>query len=246
VYIFLGSATGIASCDLSAGCTPNATISGVATDDYLGASVTIGGDLNGDGYDDVLIGSQYAEGYKGRVYIFNGSASGISNCDLSAGCTASSMVTGSAGQYLGYAVYGAGDVNNDGYEDIVVGGWRAGDGGVAIVLNGSASGISCDLSSDCVVGSVAHPGATITGAENYSLGGSVVCAGDVNRDTYSDIAIGAIGANTGTGQAYVFTGSATGISNCNFVTGCMPNTLLSGDATENAFGVVHDIGPDLY
>jgi hypothetical protein len=98
---------------------------GEQTTAYLGRSVAGAGDVNGDGYDDVLIGSP---GYDltasatldvGRVYLYLGSASGL---DLSP----SWLFTGTqASQSVGVSVAGIRDVNGDGYDDIAVGssGW---------------------------------------------------------------------------------------------------------------------------
>jgi hypothetical protein len=176
-YVFLGSVRGISNCDLSAGCVPATTMSTGAEGDYLGRSVSGAGDVNGDGYDDILVSAYFAEERKGRAYVFLGSESGIGDCDLSADspCTPPATITGAVayshpiqGNQLGSTVSRAGDVNGDGYDDIIVGAlgvddWR----GQAYILHGSKDGINnCDLST-CA------PNTTLTGEKADDRFGSV-------------------------------------------------------------------------
>jgi hypothetical protein len=228
-YVFLGSAGGIGDCDLSADppCTPHATITGAGESEWLGTSVSYAGDVNGDGYDDIIVGAPVhdvgAEGSVGQAYLFHGSESGIPNCDLSADppCTPHATITGVAGNdFLGGSVSGAGDVNGDGFDDIVVGAPYAngvfGDDGQAYVFHGSENGVieegsECRLSGDppCPVE------VTITGqGQWYDLGLSVRAAGDVNGDGYGDILVGEPNYSVvvAEGRAYIFYGSPDGIT----------------------------------
>ncbi|MBM4365498.1 MAG: VCBS repeat-containing protein, partial [Deltaproteobacteria bacterium] len=180
---------------------------GTTSSSYLGWSVAGAGDVNGDGYDDVIVGAPYYSSYTGRAYVYHGSSSGLSY-------TASTTITGgSTSYYLGYAVDGAGDVNGDGYDDIIVGAYYYGSGyGAAYIHHGSSSGISSSASR------------TITGSSGYRLGQSVAGAGDVNGDGYDDVIIGAPGYSTYTGRAYVHHGSSSGIASSS-------TTTLTGSST---------------
>jgi hypothetical protein len=74
--------------------------------------------VNGDGYADVIVGAPYydnGETDEGRAYVYHGSSSGLS---ATANWTAESN---QASAYFGYSVSTAGDVNGDGYADVIVG-----------------------------------------------------------------------------------------------------------------------------
>ena len=236
-YVFLGSATGIADCDLSApgACTSlNATITGETADGSLGSSVSTAGDVNGDGFDDVIVGARYVNSITGAAYIFLGSAGGIADCDL-ATCTADTTIQGeTGGGYPGGDAFGtvsaAGDVNADGYNDVIVGAGQPGDAGpgyVALFL-GSENGISdCDLATctpDARITGEADP----TGSLEYTSE-----AGDVNGDGYADILIA--DGFVDLGKAYLFLGSENGISDCDLGEGCTADTTLAGGPGINKF-----------
>jgi hypothetical protein len=166
-------------------------------------------DVNGDGYADVVIGASSYQNSTGRVYVYLGSASGLP-------ASPSLTLTGPAGasvQEFGSSVSGAGDVNGDGYGDVVV---SASSTGVAYLYLGSATGLSGV--SPLQVG----PGA----GRMLTLAAG---AGDVNGDGYADIIGSWIAAGGGTGSAYLFAGSAAGVS-------IAPPTLLRGGSTDTFFG----------
>ncbi len=81
-------------------------------------SVASAGDVNGDGYSDVIVGAYvYDNGQsdEGAAFIYHGSSSGLSTT------AASQLEANQVSAYLGYSVASAGDVNGDGYSDVIVG-----------------------------------------------------------------------------------------------------------------------------
>ncbi|MDO9042258.1 MAG: integrin alpha, partial [Desulfocapsaceae bacterium] len=171
----------------------------------FGGSVSTAGDVNGDGYSDVIVGaSGYDSGQsnEGRTFVYHGSATGLAT---TAAWTAESD---QAEAYFGWSVSTAGDVNGDGYSDVIVGarGYSNGEAneGRAFVYHGSATGLS--------------PTAAWTAESDQayaSFGSSVSTAGDVNGDGYSDIIVGAYAYDyslTDEGRAFVYHGSATGLA----------------------------------
>ena len=103
------------------------------------------GDVNGDGFADVIVGAQlYDAGQsdEGAAFVFHGSASGIA--DGNPLTAAAQLESNQASADFGRFVAGAGDVNGDGFADVIVGAqlYDAGqsDEGAAFVFHGSASG----------------------------------------------------------------------------------------------------------
>lgn len=171
---------------------PDVTLTGASTGDRFGFSVSCAGDVNGDGFDDVIVGaSGYNSGtFQGRAYIYFGGSSMNSTADVT-------MTGGAALNYFGESVSGAGDFNNDGYDDVIVGanGYNTNQGRVYLYLGSNSMNNISDL--------------TITGISvgDY-FGNSVSYAGDVNADGYDDIIIGAKGRNTFEGEAYIYYGGS--------------------------------------
>jgi hypothetical protein len=198
-FVYHGSATGI---------NPVAAtfIESNQAGAQLGFSVACAGDVNGDGYSDVIVGAwlyDNPEVNEGAAFIYHGSASGINSI-------ATTLVeSNQAASNFGISVAGAGDVNGDGYSDVIVGAEDYDDGqsdeGVVFIYHGSAGGINTT--------------AAALLQENLTLsqfGFSVSCAGDVNGDGYSDVIVGAYLYNNGQineGVAFVYHGSVTGINN---------------------------------
>ena len=178
----------------------------------LGISVAGAGDVNGDGYDDVIVGAykfDAGEADEGAAFVYLGSPTGIAN----GGAPASMIQSNQAGAWLG-SVASAGDVNGDGYDDVIVGAQRYADGeineGAAFVFLGSRRGIVAS-------GDPTNADATLESNQvNAYFGGSVASAGDVNGDGYDDVIVGANGyedraSETDEGAAFIFLGSRHGI-----------------------------------
>ena len=228
-YLFLGPLT--SDIDTSKAV---ATISAEAFGDNLGFSVASAGDVNGDGFDDILIGARSNDDngiQSGRVYLFYGPVSGSL-----AATTADAIIEGAAFDEIGRAVAPLGDVNGDGFDDIVVGSDIAGGGsrGEIFIFNGPLSGTRTVASAD----------ATITGSfANESFGASIASAGDINGDGVNDIIVGAPrfplnGADTG--RAYVFFGPVTGS-----LVATQADAIIFGEAVNDDFGVAVAGGKDI-
>ncbi|MDP2307764.1 MAG: MopE-related protein [Pseudomonadota bacterium] len=199
-YLVLGGAGPVSGGLSSAG----VQYAGVAYD-FAGCSVAAAGDIDSDGYDDMLIGAYYSSAggsQAGAAYLVLG---GLAPTSLSL-ASASARYTGSAGDAAGYSVSGAGDVNADGFDDAIVGAYGNGDAGptagAAYLVLGGASPASQSLTS---------ASATYTGeaADDYA-GRPVAGVGDVDADGFDDLLIGAsasddAGANAG--SAYLILGS---------------------------------------
>jgi hypothetical protein len=194
-FVYHGSPTG-------PGRQADWTADGELAHGRFGYSVAGAGDVNGDGYDDVIVGAR-AESWESdpaRAYLFLGSPSGLSP-------TPTWFVEHDAGTAFGASVDSAGDVNGDGYADLVVGAPYDNAGantGAAYVYHGSPDGpeTTASWSAFGVYGDAV-------------LGGSVSGAGDVNGDSFADVIVGSPSANRGTnrdGRVFVYLGSPAGLS----------------------------------
>jgi flavodoxin len=180
------------------------TLEGGQNEAQMGYSVGTAGDVNGDTYDDVVVG---APGYEsgavevGALYLFYGSGSGLV-------MTPTVIAGGQADARFGTAVGTAGDVNNDGFDDVIVGAPRHDHGeedeGAAFVFLGSDLGLSA---TPVWTAEIDLPGAL--------FGSSVGTAGDVNDDGYDEVIVGAPtyddGSHKDEGAAFVFQGFPGGL-----------------------------------
>ncbi|MBF0099021.1 MAG: FG-GAP repeat protein, partial [Magnetococcales bacterium] len=196
-------------------------LDGQAAGDFAGRSVSSAGDVNGDGFADVIIGARDADpnglAGAGSSYVLFGRSSGFTSpLDLSSlnGATGFRLDGNAAGDSFGIAVSLAGDVNGDGFSDLIVGAHTAdpngSSSGAAYVIFGRATGFSSVLSVATLDGS---NGFRLNGgAAGDLLGWTVNAAGDVNGDGLDDLLLGARYADpngvTDAGTGYVVFGRA--------------------------------------
>jgi hypothetical protein len=148
-------------------------------------SVAGAGDVNKDGFADLIAGAPGLE----RAFVFSGQT----------GTILFELVSPNeqSGGYFGNSVAGAGDVDQDGFADLIVGAWREDPGtsptfaGRAYVFSGRNGSPLLEL-------------ASLNEESNGFFGWSVAAAGDVNQDGLADLVVGANGEN----RSYVFSGQS--------------------------------------
>ena len=201
--------------------------------DLSGASVASAGDVNGDGFDDLIVSAPLADGPvdgrsgAGDSYVIFGKAGGFGATIDLAGITSGDGSRGfvlqveRAGDYSGNSVASAGDVNGDGFADLIVGAPNAdgpADGrdyaGDSYVIFGKAGGFGATI--DLASIAAGTGGFVLQGESAYDRSGqSVASAGDINGDGFDDLIVGApyadgpVDGRSGAGDSYVIFGSAT-------------------------------------
>ena len=196
--------------DLTAGITAPLPWTSTGDDERgaaFGSSVASAGDVNGDGFADVIVGSPMARGAgvrQGKAFLFLGGL-----CGLEATPSWTSLGDAVSRSQFGRSVASAGDVNRDGFDDVIVGATLsddvAPDAGKAFVFLGGPTGLSLT------------PVWTSSGdgQGDSRYGASIACAGDVNGDTFDDIIIGSPRFDTlnqNAGKAYLYLGGPSGPS----------------------------------
>ncbi len=215
-FLYLGSPAGLQS-------EPAWIAIGDQADAQFGGCAQSAGDVNGDGFGDVIVGAwlaSHGELYEGRAFVYFGSDTGLA---------AQPGWEGEGDDVLsayGYFCASAGDVNADGYDDIVVGARRwAGNGlveeGRVFVYHGGPSGPSLAADWFCDAGRA-----------RSEAGGYTISAGDVNADGFDDLLVGVFrweNPDLDEGKAMLFLGSATGLAQ-------VPVWEVEGGIARNNFG----------
>jgi len=235
-------------------------MAGEATDDQFGGSVSGAGDVNGDGFADLIVGAAGAGANDaGAAYVIYGRsrfAGALAPTSLT-GPTGFKIVGELATDGLGSSVSGAGDVNGDRLADLVIGASTAdrnaqASSGSAYVVFGrrTSFGPTLDL-------------ATLTGANGFEipgiavgseLGASVSRAGDLNRDGFADLLIGAASSDPSlradAGSAYAIFGKRDGftanldLAALNGINGFRINGAVAGDTAGSSVSAAGDVNRD--
>ncbi|AFZ31777.1 FG-GAP repeat protein [Gloeocapsa sp. PCC 7428] len=232
-------------------------IDGSDLNDNLGSSVSSAGDINGDGFDDLIVAAfgSSSTNYIETSYVVFGASRGFDSTLNAANINGSNgfrIDTPISSNRIGYSVSNAGDVNGDGFDDLLIGakytnpnGQEA--AGTTYVVFGKASGFGSSINLADING---HNGFVINGIDEYDVSGySVSAAGDVNGDGFDDLIIGAPGSllyRDQRGESYVifgrdFTGKVTrqgtagndlllGTNNDDILVGGLGNDTLRGGA----------------
>ncbi|MBL9133347.1 MAG: VCBS repeat-containing protein [Verrucomicrobiaceae bacterium] len=208
---------------------------GDAKDDHLGnasaqASQSIAsGDLNGDGYEDIVIGSE-DEGTLGAVHVVFGRATWSSTGSLMASIV-DVKIAGVTSEKISSAV-AVGDVNGDGIGDLILGSKNADPGSVT---NSGAVYLFFGATSWTSTRTLASADVKISGNTTGGNLGYAVAAADINGDGVKDVIASApgqdIGSYTNNGQVAVYFGSTTWSS---AIAMSSANVLISGPRTSSA------------
>ena len=191
-YIFYGSDTGIPDNVDSAAVTFSAPTPQAG--DYFGAPIDMA-DFNGDDIADLVVGSYGKDNYNGAVYVYYGAIGGIPTVP------GTILTAETPGDIFGWNLDGDGDINGDGYEDLLVGAWHYEGGGAAYVFYGGPLGIPSVSGGEAdLIFRGFNPG--------DDFGRGVAGLGDINGDCLGDVGFGAPGndniGGANAGAVYIY------------------------------------------
>jgi Ca2+-binding RTX toxin-like protein len=237
------------------------TMKGIDSGDLAGFSASDAGDVNGDGFADLIVSAYQADpggrSNAGESYVVFGRGSFGASLELSAlnGNNGFRLNGIAANDRSGFSVSGAGDVNGDGFDDLIIGSNQTdlivgGEIGEAYIVFGRASfGASLGLG-----GLSGGNGVRLVGAGPEELTGfSVSGAGDINRDGFADVIVGALQADpdgrTNAGESYVVfgrgnLGATLDLGTLNGNNGFTVEGVAAGDQSGVSVSEVGDVNGD--
>jgi Ca2+-binding RTX toxin-like protein len=200
--------------------------------DQFGLTITSAGDVNGDGIGDILVGDPFSDPFTvanaGDAYLVFGGTANLAALDAADGVTDGTLdmdfldgttgyrFSGTGSEWLGQSVDAGGDIDGDGYDDIIIGAnFRAGRAGAAYVFFGGGGLAIQDAADGVTDGRIrtssfsGQAGFRMDGVDTLDQAGfSVAGLGDINGDHLGDVMIGSVrdqltSTNNGDGEAYI-------------------------------------------
>ncbi len=253
-YIIFGKkdSTAIELSAIASG-TGGFVINGENTDDESGFPVSTAGDINGDGLDDLIVGSIEAESRAGKSHVIFGKTDGtvIELSAITSG-TGGFVINGeNANDQSSTSISNAGDVNGDGLDDLIIGAFGAdvsgkSNAGKSYVIFGKKDSTTIDLSA---IASGSDTGGFVINGEDVDdiSGRSVSNAGDVNGDGLDDLIVGAKHADpdskSNAGKSYVVFGKTDSTAiNLSAIASGTGGFVINGEDVDDVSGSVSTAG----
>lgn len=212
-----------------------------------GMRVADGGDVNGDGLDDIVIATTEAAGGMGQVWVVFGKDDGatVDLDDVALGMGGFTITNDATGEDFGISIDGGGDVNGDGLDDVIIGAPGSGNAGQAYVVHGKADGAEVTVADlEAGTGGFVLNGQVV----GDDAGTAVAMVGDINGDGYDDVAVGAPFAGTvpDSGRTYIVHGrTETDSLALSDILGGMGGFVANGEGVDDQSGTAIDGGHDV-